>query len=206
MTERYGQPALVEAFVEGAELTAAVLGSEQPRVAALMQAIPRQRRSTPVRVQPGGQARLAQPGALRGAARAAGRGAGGAASAPPWRLRGARLPRRGAHRLPRDARRAAGLPGGEPAAGALAREGRHRDRDARGGHVLRRADRGDHRTRGRRGGARSGARARGPGTIALPRAWSTSHPISEGVDGRAIARRFCGATCARSSATASPSA
>ena len=122
-----------------------------------------QRRSTPVRVQPGSQARLAQPGALRGAARAAGRGAGGARARRPRRLRGARLPRRGAHRFSRDARRAAGLPGGEPAAGALAREGRHRDRDARGGHVLRRADRGDHRTRRRRGGAGSGARARAPG-------------------------------------------
>ena len=40
VTQRYRQPALVEAYVEGAELTAAVLGGEQPRVAALMQAIP----------------------------------------------------------------------------------------------------------------------------------------------------------------------
>ena len=40
VTERYGQPALVEAFVEGAELTAAVLGGDPPCVAALMQAIP----------------------------------------------------------------------------------------------------------------------------------------------------------------------
>jgi D-alanine-D-alanine ligase len=40
VTQRYRQPALVEAWIEGAELTAAVLGSEQPRVAALMQAIP----------------------------------------------------------------------------------------------------------------------------------------------------------------------
>jgi D-alanine-D-alanine ligase len=38
--ERYGQPALVETYIEGAELTAAVLGGERPRVAALMQAIP----------------------------------------------------------------------------------------------------------------------------------------------------------------------
>ena len=42
VTGRYGQPALVEAYIEGAEVTAAVLGSEKPRVAALMQAIPRQ--------------------------------------------------------------------------------------------------------------------------------------------------------------------
>jgi D-alanine-D-alanine ligase len=41
VAERYGQPALVEAYVEGAEVTAAVLGGERPRVAALMQAIPR---------------------------------------------------------------------------------------------------------------------------------------------------------------------
>jgi len=40
VTGRYGQPALVEAWIEGAELTVAVLGSEKPRVAALMQAIP----------------------------------------------------------------------------------------------------------------------------------------------------------------------
>jgi D-alanine-D-alanine ligase len=40
VTERYGQPALVEAFVEGAEVTAALLGCGTPRVAALMQAIP----------------------------------------------------------------------------------------------------------------------------------------------------------------------
>ena len=40
VTERYGQPALVETYIEGAELTAAVLGGERPRVAALMQAIP----------------------------------------------------------------------------------------------------------------------------------------------------------------------
>jgi D-alanine-D-alanine ligase len=40
VTERYGQPALVETYIEGAELTAAVLGSERPRVAALMQAVP----------------------------------------------------------------------------------------------------------------------------------------------------------------------
>jgi D-alanine-D-alanine ligase len=40
VAERYRQPALVEAYIEGAELTAAVLGGESPRVAALMQAIP----------------------------------------------------------------------------------------------------------------------------------------------------------------------
>jgi D-alanine-D-alanine ligase len=40
VTERYGQAALVEAYVEGDEVTAAVLGNEPPRVAALMQTIP----------------------------------------------------------------------------------------------------------------------------------------------------------------------
>jgi D-alanine-D-alanine ligase len=41
VAERYGQPALVEAYIEGAEVTAALLGGEKPRVAALMQAIPK---------------------------------------------------------------------------------------------------------------------------------------------------------------------
>jgi D-alanine-D-alanine ligase len=40
VSERYAQPALVEAYIEGAEVTAAVLGTDAPRVAALMQAIP----------------------------------------------------------------------------------------------------------------------------------------------------------------------
>jgi hypothetical protein len=33
VSERYGQPALVETFVEGAEVTAAVLGGKPPQAA-----------------------------------------------------------------------------------------------------------------------------------------------------------------------------
>jgi D-alanine-D-alanine ligase len=39
---RYGQPALVERFVAGPEVTVAVLGCEKPEVAAMMQVLPQQ--------------------------------------------------------------------------------------------------------------------------------------------------------------------
>ena len=40
LTVRYGQPALVEAFVAGPEVTVAVLGNAKPEVVALMQVLP----------------------------------------------------------------------------------------------------------------------------------------------------------------------
>jgi D-alanine-D-alanine ligase len=42
LAQRYRQPALVEAFVAGPEVTVAVLGSEKPEVAAMMQILPQQ--------------------------------------------------------------------------------------------------------------------------------------------------------------------
>ena len=178
VTQRYGQPALVEAYVEGAELTAAVLGSEQPLVAALMQAIPlsgdrhqfvyslEAKRDWRNRVRYAVPPEL-PPAALAGLERAA---------LAAFAALGCRDVARIDFRVTRDGRpvflEANPLPGLSPEKGdiVIATRAAGLSYDALIGEIAARA-------------AGEAARAQAPREIAgppgLPSAWSTSHSISD---------------------------
>jgi D-alanine-D-alanine ligase len=210
-TSRYGQPALVEAFVEGAEVTAAVLGGkppkaseggppqgkppmaarsepkaseggppqgEQPRVAALMQAIPRsgdQHRfvyTLEAKRDWRNRVRYAVPPELPAAVIASLE----RAALSVFSALGCRDVARIDFRVTRDGRpvflEANPLPGLSPEKGdiVIATRAAGMSYDALIGAIVERAVREAARTRASRESA---------GAIALPRAWSTSHPISE---------------------------
>jgi D-alanine-D-alanine ligase len=178
VTERYGQPALVEAYVEGAEVTAAVLGFEKPRVAALMQAIPRQGDphrfvySLEAKRDWRNRVRYAVPPELPPAALAALERAALAAFA----ALGCRDVARIDFRVTRDGRpvflEANPLPGLSPDKGdiVIATRATGLGYDALIGEIAARAA-GE--------AARAQASRENTGAPALPSAWSTSHSISD---------------------------
>ncbi len=178
VTSRYGQPALVEAFVEGAELTAAVLGSEQPLVAALMQAIPRNGDphqfvySLEAKRDWRNRVRYAVPPELPATALVTLE----RAALSVFAALGCRDVARIDFRVTRDGRpvflEANPLPGLSPEKGdiVIATRAAGMSYDALIGAII-----------GRAAGEAERARAPGEsaGGAALPRAWSTSHSISE---------------------------
>lgn len=178
VTERYGQPALVEAFVEGAELTAAVLGSEQPRVAALMQAIPRSGDphqfvySLEAKRDWRNRVRYAVPPELPAAVLEALE----RAALSVFAALGCRDVARIDFRVTRDGRpvflEANPLPGLSPEKGdiVIATRAAGMSYDGLIGAIIERA--AGEATRAQPSRERAGE-------IALPRAWPTSHPISE---------------------------
>jgi D-alanine-D-alanine ligase len=178
VSERYGQPALVETFVEGAEVTAALLGGEQPRVAALMQAIPRSGDphrfvySLEAKRDWRNRVRYAVPPELPAAALEA----TSRAASSVFAALGCRDVARIDFRVTRDGRpvflEANPLPGLSPEKGdiVIATRAAGISYDALIGAIIERA-------------AAEAALALAPrqsaGAISLPREWSPSHPISE---------------------------
>ena len=63
--EAYRQPVLVEEFIDGDELTVGLVGNGPPEVLGIMRVLPQGERRPTLRLQPGSEARLAAPGALR---------------------------------------------------------------------------------------------------------------------------------------------